>query len=167
MVLHERNGCLQRLLGCLTMNDLDIIAIHNTRHIIVLLHIRRSPQSQTNDEPYAYLCYNLITSAETFLVLSEYLDKIVKPTQQTKPYCGDNHQKQVDITQTAQQYHRHEYGNNDYDTPHRRHTDLVYSERVDFHMVLRQVLDEALAEPERYHQRQNQCQQRTERDVAP
>ena len=142
----------------------------------VLMHynIRAEPEHESHDESNTHLSHNLVLSFQSFLVLAENLDIIIAESQKSKPYCCNHHQYQVYVASAPQEQHRQQYCDDNHNTSHRWCAHLLLSEWVDTgialcltYLALAHVLDEFLSKPCREHQRQNQCEQRTERDVLP
>ena len=175
MPFDKRDCRLERLVCHGTVLDHDLLTVLAlNRQVLIHLHVGRSPKHETDDETDRDLTHDLVLALQAFLVTAEDLDKVVQASEEAEPHRGDDHQDEIDVPQSAEQQHRDEDGDDDDDTTHRRHPDLLDTERVDLSVALRlrdllalQELDELLAEPSRDNERQNEGQQRPEGDVAP
>ena len=101
--------------------------------------------------------------------MAENLDIVIESAQETEPHRSDDHQYEIYVPHPAQQDYRQQDSHDDYDAAHRRHTDLVHSERINLcialclgYLLALEILYESLAEPCRDDERQDQRQQGTE-----
>ena len=175
MALHKRDGGLERLGGlCAMLDDHLLVGLTLDGEVFVDFGIRTAPQDKPHDKSDAQLSHNLEFAGQTFLVVTEYLDVVVEKTEKSQPNCGDNHQDEIDVAHTTEQNHRYKDGHDDDDATHRRHTNLLHAKGVDLHVALcladlfaLEKLDELFAEPCRDDQRQDECQQCPEGNIAP
>ena len=186
MVLHEGDRRLQ------TLHRLLLMLHHCSRRLCInrlflrylcylwliqrLAHngIGTQPQRQTYDETDTHLSHNLPFTFQTVFVTTEDLDIVIEESQESQPNGSNDHQDDVNVSDTAEQQHRHEDADDDDDAAHRGNTLLLNAEGVDARIALRledlpalHPLDEPLTEPRGNQQRQYQRQQRTEGDIAP
>ena len=102
MPFDEGYCCLQRLGGLGPVLHYDFLAVLLLDgQVLVYLGVRTEPQHQAHDEADAYLSYNLEASGQSFLVVAEYLDVVVKTAEESEPQRGYYHQDDVDVAHAA------------------------------------------------------------------
>ena len=116
--LYEGDGCLKRFLRNRAMGNDGLLTLLLYGQVLVHLDIGRCPQHQSHYESYANLSYNLVLALQSFLVTSENLYEVVHAAKKSQPYRCHNHQYEVDVAQTAQKEHGHQYRHDDDDTAH-------------------------------------------------
>ena len=117
VIFKKRNSCFRRfdifctdLLGTLGRKSF----IHRTGHHTDFTH--RSPlpdddliihiEGQSDNQSEPYLSDHFETAFQPFLMLPEYFDIVIGETDQSQPYCRNNHQLDIDIIQTGEQKYR-------------------------------------------------------------
>ena len=166
MPLQERNCRFKRLYGLRSVFHYNFRAILLLYcKIFIYLGIRAEPKDKSDNKSNAYLPDNFKLSWQSFLVMAEYLDIIVKTAEKAEPHRGDYHKYEIDIPHTSEQDYRQQYRHYDDYSTHRRHANLVYPKRVYLsislclcYLLTFQEFYEFLTEPCRNHQGQNQCQ---------
>ena len=121
------------------------------------------------------LAQNLVASGQTLLVLLENLDVVVEKPDGTEPNCGADHEKGIDVAQSAEEQCGNQDGQNDDEATHRGNPHFVHTEGVDiwrrerFHRCDGRFIHlmKLLAEPHGNDEAENQRQERTEGNVAP
>ena len=119
VIFKKRNSCFCRfdifrtdLLGTLGRKSF----IHRTGHHTDFTH--RSPlpdddliihiEGQSDNQSEPYLSDHFETAFQPFLMLPEYFDIVIGETDQSQPYCRNNHQLDIDIIQTGEQKYRNQ-----------------------------------------------------------
>ena len=69
--------------------------------ILVHLHIGRHPQHKSYDKADTNLSDDFVFAFQSLLIAAEYLDIIVHSTKEPQPNSGDDHQYQIDVTQSS------------------------------------------------------------------
>ena len=148
--------------------------MHNVYHPSVLLyldvfsdhHIGAQVEGESDNQSQTDLSDNFEFAVQTFLVFPEHFDVIIQKSQRAEPYGGYQHQNHVDVMELAQQQAWNEYGHDNDDSSHCRHSHLVDVERINGCVTLRfgdllpfQHIDEILSEDCRNQQGKDDCHQ--------
>ena len=136
--------------------------------------IRTQIQGKPYGQPHKSLPEEFPASGKALFVLLENLDVVVKESQGTEPYGGDNHDEEVNVAEAPEENDRNECGDNDDDSTHGGDAHLAQSEGVDAGIACRltdmhtaHALDVFFAEPHGNDESEYECQQRAERNKAP
>ena len=86
--------------------------------IVAYGDVGRQDHGQANNQAQADLAYYLELAFQSVLVVTVYLDVVVKAAEHSEPYGGAYHEKHVDVGQVAEQKARNEYGHDDDDAAH-------------------------------------------------
>ena len=172
--MHD-NGVLCIVAGIIDLlHKSRLLGVVHLHHVLVHHHVGAEPQHQSHDEANAHLSHNLILAFQAFLVLAVDLDVVVAKSQESQPHGGDDHENDVDVAHASQQQHRQEDGGDNHKAAHRWCSHLFLSKWVDAgialslaNLALAHVVDELLTQPCREHEREDEREQRTERDVLP
>ena len=137
VVLEERNRRLGRFLIVVLVHYVHNMSVLLYLHILPYHYIRTEIKRQSDNQSQSYLTDDLELSVQSFLVFPEYLDVVVQKAQCTQPDRSNQHQYHVYIMQFTQQQARNQYGYNDDDTSHGRHSHFSHIKRVDGCVTLR------------------------------
>ena len=130
MVLDEGDGGLQRLHSLTLMLDHNLMIRLLNIYVLTNHGIGTQPERQSHDEPDTHLSHNLIFTFQAIFVAAEYLDVIIKESQESQPQRSDNHQDKIDITHTSQKNDRHKNSNNDDNASHGGYTFFLHTKRI-------------------------------------
>ena len=172
MMLDEGDGGLRGLDLRRLLDDHYVVLDMTGDHFVHGGH-RCKTKRQTDDETQAYLTGNLDPTVEAVFVLLEGLDIIVRKAQRAHQQRRDEHQNHIDVRQLTEQQTRQQDGGNDDEAAHRRYAFLTYIEGVGLLIALRlgdvtalHEIDEPVAEPDAYQQRNNAGYDGAERDIG-
>ena len=135
VVLDERNGGLGALDHILHFPDAVLdkgfrIHIEGLLRLDLNLLPHHYLVAEADGEAYYetqdYLENELHPLAHSFLVVSEYLDIVVRKAHSPAPEGGEKQELYVDAGQIAEQQHRHDNGEQNDDSAHRRRTLLLH-----------------------------------------
>ena len=174
VVLDERNRGLGAFHRLTFVDDFHLVSHFGALHIFANHGIGTQIEREAHDESHDDLAQNLVASGQTLLVLLENLDVVVEKPDGTEPNCGADHEKRIDIAQSAEEQCGNQDSQNDDEATHRGNPHFVHTEGVDIgvasgftDVTALHPFDEILAEPHGNDEAENQCQERTEGNVAP
>ena len=130
VTFNERDCRFQGFMGFGTVLDDHFLALTGNGYILIHLYIGRHPQHKSHDKPDTYLPDNLVFAFQSLFVTAENLDIIIHSTEKSQPYGSNNHQDEIDVSQSAKEQNRHKNGENDNDSTHRRNANLLDTKGV-------------------------------------
>ena len=161
IALHERHRRHRTLSRLTHVIDLDLLT-NLTFHILAHHSVGTQPQSQADRDAKRKLRQQFQFGRHTILVATQ-LDLIVNEANDAEECDGGNQQHHIHIAQFTKEQSRHQHGQQDDHTTHRRHAFLLHSIRVDgcvarllYMLLLTHILDEILTCHHRNDQRENQ-----------